>query len=102
MFLLQYLTQTNKTNNKNAGRLDPVIQHASHLPKPQLKFTRRPDNSSAMWRPALRHKYNAQVPLGYDLRDEDEDTDMNASYVSLRLVAYPSHNMFAQSTSIPT
>ena len=52
------------------GRLDPSILHAAHLPKPQLKFRKKVDNSnSSVWSPRLRHKYNAQVPLGYGLHD---------------------------------
>jgi exosome complex exonuclease RRP6 len=48
------------------GRLDPSLSHASHLAKPQLKFRTPPDNfADGPWRPTLKHKYNAQVPLGY-------------------------------------
>lgn len=54
------------------GRLDPALQHASHLPKPQLKFKRKVDNTDMPWRPTLKHKYNAQVPLGYDMLSDDE------------------------------
>lgn len=50
------------------------MQHASHLAKPQLRFTRKVDNSSrTIWQPTLQHKFNAQVPLGHNLRDEDSD-----------------------------
>lgn len=53
------------------GRLDPAILHASYLPKPQLKFKTRVDNmDSSRWIPRLKHKYNAQVPLGLNLHDE--------------------------------
>ncbi|KAI0700067.1 ribonuclease H-like domain-containing protein [Cytidiella melzeri] len=61
------------------GRLDPALLHASHLPKPQLKFSRKLNyDASCPWHPKLRHKYNAKVPLGYDLRDDENvqmDTD---------------------------
>ncbi|TFK38973.1 ribonuclease H-like domain-containing protein, partial [Crucibulum laeve] len=58
------------------GHLDPVIQHAAHLQKPQLSFKRKPDNSDAPWYPTLTHKYNAKVPLGHVYTDEtDMDND---------------------------
>ena len=57
------------------------MQHASNLPKPQLKFKRKVNNSDSRWRPSLKHKYNAQVPLGYDLY-EGEDESMVEPYVS--------------------
>jgi exosome complex exonuclease RRP6 len=60
------------------GRLDPALQHAAHLAKPQLQFRSPPDNfAEGPWRPTLQHKYHAQVPLGYvvDLgQDEDATT----------------------------
>lgn len=56
------------------GRLDPALQHAARLPKPQLDFTRRVDNRNSIpWRHTLKHKYNAQVPLGYHWQTEDSD-----------------------------
>jgi len=58
---------------KPIGRLDPVLQHASHLPKPQLLFKRKPDYSDTPWRPTLSHKYNAKVPLGYMYHDPGMD-----------------------------
>ncbi|KAH9933267.1 ribonuclease H-like domain-containing protein [Amylocystis lapponica] len=69
---------TSKTKKPNVpqGRLDPALQHASHLPKPQLLFKRKPDNSrDSIWHPILRHKYNAQVPLGYNLHNDSGDED---------------------------
>ncbi|KAG7088738.1 hypothetical protein E1B28_012706 [Marasmius oreades] len=92
-----------KTSSK--GQLDPVIQHASHLPKPQLAFKSKPDHSDTLWRPSLSHKYNAQVPLGYQYHDSDFSIDGDTT---LRLhpyryeithTLYPSH-MFHQSTPI--
>ncbi|GLB45506.1 putative HRDC domain containing protein [Lyophyllum shimeji] len=55
------------------GRIDPVVQHASHIPKPQLLFKRRVENDDSPWYPSLVHKYNAQVPLGYDYHDAYAD-----------------------------
>ena len=51
---------------KGKGRQEPVIQHIPHLPKPQLKFKRKVDNTNGVvWSPTLRHKFNARVPLGF-------------------------------------
>ncbi|KAG5335992.1 hypothetical protein C0989_012393 [Termitomyces sp. Mn162] len=55
------------------GHLDPVIQHASHILKPQLSFRRKVENNDLPWYPSLSHKYNAQVPLGYEFHDSDAD-----------------------------
>ena len=80
------VVQKNKSNVAQ-GRLDPALQHASHLAKPQLNFKRKVDNSShTAWFPTLRHKYNAQVPLGYNLT-EDETGEASTSYVSFALTA---------------
>ena len=50
--------------------MDPSVLHAAHIPKPQLNFKRRVDNNIvASWTPRLRHKYNAQAPLGFSLHD---------------------------------
>jgi exosome complex exonuclease RRP6 len=55
------------------GRLDPTLQHAAHLRKPQLDFKNKPNNyAEGPWRSDMRHKYNAQVPLGYIIDAEDE------------------------------
>ena len=67
-----------------SGRLDPMIQHASNLSKPQLKFRRKVDNGDSIPRRlTLRHKYNARVPLGYDLREYGADGATIGMYVSL-------------------
>ncbi|KAI0265554.1 ribonuclease H-like domain-containing protein [Gloeopeniophorella convolvens] len=59
-----------------SGRQEPVIQHAAHLPKPQLKFKRKVDNANGLvWQPSLRHKFNAQVPLGYTFQPESTVDD---------------------------
>lgn len=62
--------------NASRGRLDPALQHASHITKPQLEFKHKPNNNrNYRWHPTLKHKYNAQVPLGYiSLDDQDEST----------------------------
>ena len=62
--------------NVSRGRLDPALQHASHITKPQLKFKHKANNHrSYRWSPSLKHKYNAQVPLGYvSLDGQDEST----------------------------
>jgi exosome complex exonuclease RRP6 len=57
------------------SRLKPVIQHAGHLPKPQLSFKRKPNNSYLPWYPTLTHKFNAQVPLGYVYHDSGAAVD---------------------------
>lgn len=66
------------TRNPSAikGHLEPVVQHAVHLPKPQLSFKKKPDNSDSPWYPTLTHKYNAQVPLGYIYSDGDIDENL--------------------------
>lgn len=58
------------------GRLDPTLQHASHITKPQFKFKHKPNNHrDYRWHPSLKHKYNAQVPLGHASPDnQDGDT----------------------------
>ncbi|KAI0049395.1 hypothetical protein FA95DRAFT_1556869 [Auriscalpium vulgare] len=57
------------------GRLDPSLQHAHYLPKPQLKFKKKVNNENGLvWYPSLRHKYNAQVPLGHNLHSDGIDS----------------------------
>ncbi|KAJ3559317.1 hypothetical protein NM688_g420 [Phlebia brevispora] len=93
------------TKNSNAvhGRLDPALQHASSLPKPQLRFKQKVDNSDFQWRPTLKHKYNAQIPLGYDLRN-DEDVDMDRPLHpyqhEIKNISYPPH-MFSYAEPVP-
>ncbi|KDR77424.1 hypothetical protein GALMADRAFT_209792 [Galerina marginata CBS 339.88] len=52
-----------------SGRLEPVVQHAAYLSKPQLLFEKKVDNSDTPWYPTLSHKYNAKVPLGHVYTD---------------------------------
>ncbi|KAG5642308.1 hypothetical protein DXG03_003028 [Asterophora parasitica] len=85
------------------GHIDPVIQHASHLQKPQLSFKRRAENNDSPWYPSLPHKYNAQVPLGYEYRDADADTSSTTLVAThpyryeIRHIPYPDR-MFQQVT----
>jgi exosome complex exonuclease RRP6 len=72
----QYVSQKQATPR---GQLDPVIQHASYLTKPQLSFKRRVENNDLPWRPTLLHKYNAQAPLGYEYHDSNVDISGNDS-----------------------
>ncbi|ETW81983.1 hypothetical protein HETIRDRAFT_318347 [Heterobasidion irregulare TC 32-1] len=59
-----------------SGRLDPVIQHAFYLPKPQLRFRRKIENTNGtQWNSSLRHKFNAQVPLGYNFQPNGDDLE---------------------------
>ncbi|KAG9046000.1 exosome nuclease subunit [Tulasnella sp. UAMH 9824] len=44
-------------------RLDHNLAHAASLPKPQLKFARRPDNAPQVWKHSLRSKPHARRPL---------------------------------------
>ncbi|KAG1763058.1 ribonuclease H-like domain-containing protein [Suillus occidentalis] len=70
----------NQSNNSSKrppavrGRLEPALQHASHLPKPQLLFNAKVDNrNESPYIPArtLKHKWCARVPLGYTFHDQD-------------------------------
>ena len=72
-----------KTNTSH-GRLDPALQHASHIAKPQLKFKHKPDNHrNYRWSPSLKHKYNAKVPLGYVSPDDQEESTSRVHVVLL-------------------
>ena len=79
-FLFSSFLQVSQKPNQNPsaikGHLEPVVQHAAHLPKPQLSFKKKPDNSDSPWYPSLTHKYNAQVPLGYVYSDGDIDGNL--------------------------
>ncbi|KAF8652850.1 hypothetical protein AX16_004125 [Volvariella volvacea WC 439] len=86
----------------NKGRLDPILQHASHIAKPQLSFVTQADNSDEPWIPGLRHKYHAKVPLGYNYRDledgerslENDETKLQTThpyYYELTHLNYPAH-----------
>ncbi|GJE91818.1 Exosome complex exonuclease rrp6 [Phanerochaete sordida] len=96
--------KTQKHTMTASGRLDPALQHASHLPKPQLKFKRKADNTNdAPWQPSLRHKYNAQVPLGYDMRDDSDENALSSLHpyrYEIKHIEYPAH-MFRSAEPIP-
>ena len=68
-----------------SDRQGPVIQHASHIAKPQLRFKRKANNAIGLpWTPTLRHKFNAQVPLGYTFQPEsDGEHEDGVLYVTL-------------------
>ncbi|KAF8621412.1 hypothetical protein AX15_007824 [Amanita polypyramis BW_CC] len=88
----------------SSGHLDPALQHASHIPKPQLSFKRKIDNSDAPWYPSLAHKYNAQVPLGYDYRDsQDQDGESIQAHPYRYEITHftPPARMFVNQTPIP-
>ncbi|RDB15305.1 Exosome complex exonuclease rrp6 [Hypsizygus marmoreus] len=88
------------------GHIDPVIQHASHLPKPQLSFKCKVENDDVPWYPTLPHKYNAQVPLGYMYHEDDADMT-DASVIAphpyrheITHIPYP-ERMFQGTTPLP-
>ena len=70
------LTASQAKTKPSRGRLDPALQHASHITKPQLMFKHKPNNHrDYRWSPSLKHKYHAKVPLGYiHPHDQDEST----------------------------
>ncbi|KAG2365124.1 ribonuclease H-like domain-containing protein [Suillus spraguei] len=76
------ITSNNSSKKPPAprGRLDPALQYASHLPKPQLLFNTKVDNwNESPYIPArtLEHKWCARVPLGYIFHDQDESGGMD-------------------------
>ncbi|KAG2131815.1 ribonuclease H-like domain-containing protein [Suillus clintonianus] len=99
--------QSNNSSKKTPaqrGRLDPALQHASHLPKPQLLFNTKVDNhNDSPYIPArtLEHKWCARVPLGYIFHDQDESGSMDEEekqklsahpyYYELTHPAFPTH-----------
>ncbi|KIK81701.1 hypothetical protein PAXRUDRAFT_35796 [Paxillus rubicundulus Ve08.2h10] len=67
-----------KKHQQPRGRLDPALTHASHLPKPQLRFKHTPSNTDeSPYIPAslIPHKWCAKVPLGYVFHDEQPMKD---------------------------
>jgi len=96
------LTYQVKQTDAWRGRLDPVLQHASHLPKPQLLFKTKVDNTdNSPWYPTLTHKYNAQVPLGHHYTDMDDDeTSLHPYHYEIKHITYP-YRMFQSSPPIP-
>ena len=83
--------------------MDPALQHASHLPKPQLLFKTKVDNKdNSPWYPNLPHKYNAQVPLGHNYSDANDDagTSLHPYQYEIKHIPYPDR-MFQSSPPIP-
>ncbi|KAI9436593.1 ribonuclease H-like domain-containing protein, partial [Lactarius indigo] len=96
-----------KKKATSKGRQEPVIQHAPHLPKPQLKFKRKVDNTNGIIRSStLRHKFNARVPLGYTLDPESNGENLNEALpphpyrYEIANLSYPAF-MFQSQTPIP-
>lgn len=111
--------QLNQSNNSSKkppvprGRLDPALQYASHLPKPQLLFNTKVDNwNESPYIPArtLEHKWCARVPLGYIFHDLDESGDMDEEekqklsahpyYYELTHPTFPTHLFCPAPTTI--
>ena len=96
-----FLPNVKKTDTWR-GRLDPALQHASHLIKPQLLFKTKMDNQdNSPWYPTLPHKYNAQVPLGYNYSDADDNNEgtLHPYHYEIKHITYPEH-MFQHSPPI--
>ncbi|KAJ6516485.1 hypothetical protein C8R45DRAFT_960259 [Mycena sanguinolenta] len=82
------------------GQLDPAVQHAANLAKPQLAFKTPVKNGDEPWHPTLSHKFNAQVPLGHIYRDSDAETIINHPYrYEITHISYPPR-MFAAADPI--
>ncbi|KAI6041415.1 hypothetical protein EDC04DRAFT_2669470 [Pisolithus marmoratus] len=67
-----------KTRALPRGKLDPTITHASHLPKPQLRFRYlHPTTDESPYIPVslIPHKWCAKVPLGYVFEDKSPKSD---------------------------
>ncbi|KAJ7621619.1 ribonuclease H-like domain-containing protein [Mycena polygramma] len=98
------LRKTAKKNPAQRGQLDPAVQHASNLAKPQLAFKHKVNNSGdEPWFPAISHKYNAQVPLGHIFRDSDADTIVNHPYrYEIAHIPYPQRMFVAAEPIAPT
>ncbi|KAJ6465107.1 ribonuclease H-like domain-containing protein [Mycena vitilis] len=98
------LRKTAKKTPAQRGQLDPVVQHASNLAKPQLAFKFKVNNSGdELWFPAISHKYNAQVPLGHIFRDSDADTIVNHPYrYEIAHISYPQRMFVTAEPIAPT
>ncbi|CAK5284338.1 unnamed protein product [Mycena citricolor] len=92
--------KTQKPVAVKGGRLDPAVQHAASLVKPQLSFKHLVKNTDEPWYPALSHKFNAQVPLGHIFEDAESDTIMKHPYrYEITHTPYP-QRMFQDATPI--
>ncbi|KAJ3988399.1 ribonuclease H-like domain-containing protein [Lentinula detonsa] len=100
------IVKNKQTTGKTKGALDQAIQHASHLPKPQLKFKKRVNNDDVPWYPSLSHKYNARIPLGSNFHDPDFEVEtddpikLHPYRYEITHISYPSR-MFQSSEPIP-
>ncbi|KAG2130661.1 ribonuclease H-like domain-containing protein [Suillus bovinus] len=110
------LNQNNNSSKKpqaTRGRLDPALQHASHLPKPQLLFNTKVDNwNESPYIPSrtLEHKWCARVPLGYIFHDQDENGSIDEEekqklsahpyYYELTHPTFPTHLFSPTPTAI--
>ncbi|KAJ7047939.1 hypothetical protein C8F04DRAFT_1023035 [Mycena alexandri] len=95
------LRKTVKKAPAQKGQLDPAIQYASNLMKPQLAFKHPVNNNDGPWYPALTHKFNAQVPLGHIFRDSDAEAIANHPYrYEITHISYPPR-MFLPADPIP-
>ncbi|KAJ7579253.1 hypothetical protein C8J56DRAFT_1006792 [Mycena floridula] len=89
--------------SSRGGPLDPALQHASHIPKPQATFKTPVDNTDKPWYPSLPHKFNAQVPLGYHFREAESDMELapvHPYHYEIKHISYPPQ-MFETSEPIP-
>ncbi|KAF7330926.1 Exosome complex exonuclease RRP6 [Mycena venus] len=97
------LRKTAKKIPTQRGQLDPTVQHASHLAKPQLAFKHPVKNTDEPWYPALSHKFNAQVPLGHIYRDSDAEAIVNHPYRhEITHISYPPRMFVAAEPIQPT
>ncbi|KAJ3516384.1 hypothetical protein NMY22_g14225 [Coprinellus aureogranulatus] len=92
--------------------LPASLQHAANISKPQLAFPGKIDNSDDVQRRALKHKYNARVPLGYVLQkedlvgdfagdDEDATLPSHPYYFEITHLQHPPHVFKAPSAPTP-
>ncbi|KAJ3805248.1 hypothetical protein F5876DRAFT_91581 [Lentinula aff. lateritia] len=90
------------------GALNPAIQHASQLPKPQLNFKRDVLNDDVPWYPTLLHKYNAQVPLDFNFYEPDSQLETKKSIklhpyrYEISHISYPPRMFQSSQPILPT
>ncbi|KAF8582891.1 hypothetical protein K439DRAFT_1634914 [Ramaria rubella] len=82
-----------KATKVQCGRLDPSLAHASHLPKPQRLFRTPVDNKNTTipWKPQLKTKHYAVVPLGQSLGTEDSVSSSHPYQHEILNLAPPDH-----------
>jgi hypothetical protein len=78
--------------SKHSGRLPASLMHAANIPKPQDRFMVPVNNENHnIWRPILKTKFNALVPLDYvPIPDEDamDSSDLEDIIVLYGCVLY--------------